>query len=169
VVADPHVHSPGRRQLAGARVGWGEGEPLSEGQLREARELSPPREPRFQRRSKVLEPQARMAAALSGREPTLVCAELALRASLDLELGRAREAALGAMVSLNAAVTELSLDAKAGALAVRIRELRELLPGVIAAAQTALAGPLSVDELEAVSHALERIEAALRARAVASA
>jgi hypothetical protein len=28
---------------------------------------------------------------------------------------------------------------------------------------------LSVDELEAVSHALERIEAALRARAVASA
>jgi hypothetical protein len=169
VVADPHVSSPGRRQLAAARVGWGEGEPLSEGRFSETRDLPPPREPRFPRRSKVLEPQARMAAALSGREPTLVCAELALRASFDLEQGRAREAALGAMVALNAAVTELSLDAKAEALIVRTRELRELLPGVIAAAQTALSGPLSVEELEAVSHALARIEAALRARAVVSA
>jgi hypothetical protein len=167
IVADPHVSGPGRRQLLVARVGYGEGEALSEGRFGESKELAQPRGPRFQRRSKVLEPQARLAAALSNREPPLVCAELALRAGYDLEHGRARESALALMVALNAAVTELSLDSRAEQLAVRIHELRDLLPGVIAAAQTALSGPLSEEELDAIAHALSRVEAALRARAVA--
>jgi hypothetical protein len=168
IVADPHVFGPNRRQLLVARVGFGEGPELSEGRFVETRELPQPRTPRFQRRSKVLEPQARLAAALSAREPPLVCAELALRAGFDLEQGRAREAALSLMVALNAAVTELSLDAKAPELVDRTHELRDLLPGVIAAAQTALSDSLSEPELTDIAHALARIEAALRARAVAN-
>jgi hypothetical protein len=169
IVADPSVSGPGRRQLVVARAGYGDGEGLAEGRFGESRELPAPRGPRFQRRSKVLEPQARLAAALSGREPPLVCAELALRATHDLESGRLREAALGTMIALDAAITELSLDAQAGALAERIEELRSLRGGVVAAAQTALAGALAEAELAAVDLALARTEAALRARAVANA
>jgi hypothetical protein len=169
IVADASVSGPGRRQLVLARAGYGDGEQLAEGRLDASRELTAPRAPRFQRRSKVLEPQARLAAALAGREPPLVCAELALRATHDLESGRAREAALGTMIALDAAITELSLDPLAGALAERIEELRSLRAGVTAAAQTALAGALSESEIEAVATALGRTEAVLRARAVANA
>lgn len=169
IVADPHVSGPGRRQLLSAKVGYGDGEDLAEGRFGMSRELPPPRGPRFQRRAKVLEPQAKLAAALSGREPTLVCADLALRATHDLEEGRLREAALGAMIALNAAVSELARDPQAAAIGGRIGELRDLIGGVTAAAQTALEGPLSEAECAAVSHALARTEAALRARAVAHA
>ncbi len=169
IVADASVSGPGRRQLVVARAGYGDGEKLAEGRFDASRELPAPRGPRFRRRSKVLEPQARLAAALSGREPPLVCAELALRATHDLEAGRAREAALGTMIALDAAITELSLDARADALLERLEELRSLRAGVVAAAQTALSGALSPAELEAVDVALARTEAALRARAVANA
>jgi hypothetical protein len=50
-----------------------------------------------------------------------------------------------------------------------VAELRDQRDAVAAAAQTALAGPLSNGELEAVTHVLSRIEAALRARAVSNA
>jgi hypothetical protein len=50
----------------------------------------------------------------------------------------------------------------------RLDELRELRDDVIAAANTALAAPLSSQQHEKVAHALARIEAALRARAAAS-
>jgi hypothetical protein len=169
IVADPAVSGPSRRQLVVARAGYGNGDKLSEGRLDDSRELAAPREPRFQRRSKVLEPQARLAAALAGREPPLVCAELALRAGHDLESGRPREAALGTMIALDAAITELSLDSQAHALRERIDELRSLRAGIVAAAQTALSGPLSRGETETVDSALARTEAALRARAVANA
>jgi hypothetical protein len=169
IVADPTVSGPGRRQLVMARAGFADGETLSEGRLGESRELPPPRGPRFQRRTKVLEPQARLAAALAGREPPLICAELALRAGHDLESDRPREAALGAMIALDAAITELSLDARAGVLVERIDELRALRAAVVAAAQSALSGALSEAELETVANALARTEAALRARAVANA
>ena len=169
IVADAHVIGPGRRQLVVGRVGYGSGPELAEGRFTQDREIPAPRGPRFQRRAKVLEPQARLAAALSGREPPLVCGELALRASYDLEHGRPREAALQLMVALNAAITELSVDDHAAELAERTRELRELLDGVTTAAQTALSGPLSAADCDAVSHALGRLEAALRARAVLNA
>jgi hypothetical protein len=169
IVADPHVGAPSRRQLVNARVGWGDGEKLAAGRFDDSREIPPPRGPRFQRRAKVLEPQARLAAALAGREPPLVCAELALRAGADLDAERPREAALGTMIALDAAITELSLDARALALLERVDELRELRAGVVSAAQAALADELDAPQVEQVAHALGRVEAALRARLVAGA
>ena len=48
-------------------------------------------------------PQARLAARSGAREPALACEELALRARLDLDQERPREAALQLLVALDAA------------------------------------------------------------------
>jgi hypothetical protein len=168
VTADPFVQVVGRTQVLVARLGFGEGEQVSDGRWSAARELGPPG-PGHQRRSKVLEPQARLAAALGGRERPLVCEELALRAHLDVEHGRHREASLQVLVALDAAIAELSLDAQAPLLAERLPELRSRRPAVAAAAQAALAGDLSEAQREVVISTLQRIEAALRARAVSNA
>jgi hypothetical protein len=112
-------------------------------------------------RLKGLQPQARLAAILSGREEALVCEELALRARLDLDEGREREAALQLVIALDAALAELPAEE---VVVDRLAELRGRRDPVAAAAQAALAGPLSAEEREAVALTLARIEAALRAR-----
>ena len=117
----------------------------------------------------MLGPQARLAAVLSGRERALVCEELALRARLDLDQGRDREAALQVLVALDAALAELSADPSAAHSAERLAELRGQREPVAAAAQAALAGPLGRPPSSRVEFALRRIEAALRARAVGNA
>jgi hypothetical protein len=120
-------------------------------------------------RAKVLHPQARLAAVLGGRERALVCEELLLRARLDLDNGRDREAALQMLVALDAALAELQRDPVAATLGERLEELRGRRDPTAEAAQAALAGPLSVSERQAVERTLQRVEAALRARAVANA
>ena len=167
VTADPYLYPVGRRGALVARVGFGAGEEVADGLWTEARELSA--DPRRHPRAKVLQPQARLAAVLGGRERALACEELALRARLDLEHDRDREAALQVLVALDAALAELQADRTAEVLGERLSELRSQRERVAAAAQTALAGPLSEDERETVAFVLGRIEAALRARAVASA
>jgi hypothetical protein len=92
-----------------------------------------------------------------------------LRAWLDVELGREREAALQVLVGLDAALAELQSDPTAARLGDRLQELRGQRDAIAHAAQAALAGPLSAAEREAVERTLQRIEAALRARDVANA
>jgi hypothetical protein len=171
VIADPDLHPPARAGLLVARVGYGDGDALADGRLSESRELDPPKGRRrfLTRRSKVIEPQARLAAALSRREAPLVCEELALRAQADVGQKRWREAALQLLVCLDAAIAELSVDPAAVTLGDRIDELRGERPGVQAAAQSALAGDLSPAQRDTVAHTLGRIESAFRARAVANA
>ncbi len=167
VMADPYVREVRREQALVARIGYGAGEQVAEGMWTRARELVPG-EPRTHR-TRVLHPQARLAAILSGREPALACEELTLRARLDLDAGRDREAALQLLVALDAALAELPGDPTAGALQERLEELRGLRDSVRVAAQSALAGPVGPTDRDAVAHVLGRIEAALRARAVANA
>jgi hypothetical protein len=167
VIADPYLYPVGRHQALVARIGYGVGEQVAEGRWTDAHELATPE--RRLRRAKVLQPQVRLAALLSSRERSLACEELALRARLDLDHDRDREAALQVWVALDAAIAELSVDPSAPALADRLDELRELRDPVAAAAQAALEGQLSAADQAEVQLALERIEAALRARAVASA
>jgi hypothetical protein len=165
VAADPHVNPVSRGQALVARVGFGSGEEVALGQWTDARELiaAAPR----QRRVDALTPSARFAAVLSGRDRALASEELALRARLDLDHGRHREAALQVLVALDAALAELQRDPAAGALAARLDELRAQRDPVARAAQAALGEPLPAAERGAVAFALERIEAALRARAAA--
>ena len=117
----------------------------------------------------MLQPQARLAAVLGGRERALVCEELVLRARLDLDSGRDREAALQVLVGLDAALAELQGDPAAAPLGERLDELRAHREAIAHAAQEALAGPLSASQRQAVERTLQRIEAALRARAVMNA
>jgi hypothetical protein len=168
VTADPYMQPVGRQHALVARVGYGAGEQVADGLWTDARELLQARR-RRQPRATVLQPQARLAAVLGGRELPLACEELALRARLDIDHGRDREAALQVLVALDAAVAELGADPTAGALADRLEELRGQREAIAAAAQTALGAPLSPSEREAVSFTLSRIEAAFRARAVANA
>jgi hypothetical protein len=164
--ADPHVHGIGRRDAIVARLGYGAGEEVADGLWTDARELVDAASGRHRRRIPVA--QARLAALLTGRQAALACEELALRARLDLDEGRTREAALQVLVALDAALAELPEDPAAPALADRLEELRGLHDGVAGAARAALGpGPLGDPERETAEFALGRVEAALRARALA--
>jgi hypothetical protein len=167
ITADPYLQPVGRAQALVARVGFGVGEEVADGLWTAARELiaSAPRG----RRSRVLAPQARLAAVLGARERPLASEELTLRARLDVDHGRARESALQLLVALDAAIAELSADPSAPQLADRLTELRGQREAVAVAAQAALAGPLNEAQTETVSVTLGRVEAALRARAATSA
>jgi hypothetical protein len=161
ITADPYLQPVGRAQAIVARVGFGAGEEVAEGLWTAARELTAPE---GRRRSRVLAPQARLAALLGAREAALASEELTLRARLDLDHGRPREAALQLLVALDAALAELAAGPHAAELAQRLGELRGQRGPVAAAAQAALSGPLSSDHAAAVDLALGRVEAALRAR-----
>ena len=73
------------------------------------------------------------------------------------------------LVALDAALAELATDPAASILHERLAELRAQRDAVAIAGQAALAGPLSDPDHETVRFTLGRIEAALRARAVANA
>jgi hypothetical protein len=164
VTADPYQTTISRTQAIVARIGFGAGEQVADGLWTDARELV--HVEGRQRRARVLTPQVRYAAVLGGRERPLVCEELALRARLDLDHGRDREAALQVLVALDAALSELPSEPGAAELADRVTELRGQREPVAIAAQAALAGPLGDTELQSIAFTLQRIEAALRARAV---
>ena len=69
-------------------------------------------------------------------------------------------------MALDAALAELGSERGAQQLPVeRLAELRERREPTATAAQAALAGELEATDLQAVTQTLERIEAALRARA----
>jgi len=152
--ADPH------RALV-TRIGYGAGEQVAGGDWEAARELPRPRE----RRSRALVPQQRLAALLSGRDVALACEELALRARGDLDAGRQREAAMQLHLALEAAVAELESWRGRSDMAGRIDELAGLRREVSATANAAIQGGLEPSDVSVVSGALERLEAALRARA----
>jgi hypothetical protein len=164
VTANPQVRTLARAELLVARIGYGDGEEVAYGKWTDARELTLRESHR--RRAKVLEPQARLAQVLGQRVPILVCEELVLRARLDWDSERERPAALQLKLAYEAGLAELGPD-DAHDMQTRIDELTELWPGVERAARSALTGRLSDDEREIFDHALYRLEAALRARAVA--
>jgi hypothetical protein len=165
--AAPHMHEVSPAQALAIRAGWGEGEQVADGHWREARELLLSRQ-RALRRSTVLRPQERLALLLSGRERALLCEELALRARADLDAGRVALAAIGLERAYAAALVELPGERRED-MRGRVEELAALSPSVEEAATAALgAGGQGRAEREldapAVLGALERLEAALRAR-----
>jgi hypothetical protein len=160
--ADPHVREVRREQAVAVRVGYGEGEQVADGRWHTALELPAPKA--TVRRTAALRPQERLAALLGGRDAALACEELALRARQDVDAGRRREAALQLEAALTAALAELEPWTPRADLADRLAELRELHDGVRAAARAALEGGVDDDRHAAVTRALERLEAALRAR-----
>jgi hypothetical protein len=151
--ADPHSHEVAAAQALVIRAGWGEGKQLADGYWQHARELPWVPSTRAQRRAAVLRPDERLAELLGARSEELLCEELALRARLDLDHERLQHAAIELDAALGAALGELGNEANP-ALAPRLDELRALHADVAA----------GEPEEEIVRHALERLEAALRAR-----
>jgi transposase len=164
--ADPYAGAAARAAAQVTRVGYGVGEQVADGRWEAAHELPPPRGPG--RPSRALAPQERVAALLSGRDVALACEELALRARLDVDQEREREAALQLRTALEAGLAELASWRDVGGMAGRLDELEGLRAGVEAAARAALEGGLAPEDAERVRTALGRLEAALRARSAAS-
>jgi hypothetical protein len=162
--ADPYIADPDVLRALAARIGYGSGQQVADGDWAAARELPPPRNAR---RGPCGE--ERLAALLAGRDVALACEELALRARADVTAGRAREAALQLEAALESALAELEGWRDQRDLAERLAELAALREPVAAAAAAARAGTLDPAQAEAVAGALGRLEAALRARAVAAA
>jgi hypothetical protein len=163
--ADPHVPDPDPAAALVTRVGYGAGDMVAAGRWESARILPPPASRTA--RSRALAPQERLAALLSGRDAALACEELALRARADLDAGRQREAALQLDVALRTALHELAGWRARTGMAARLDELAAHRDAVAASAEAALAGGLPPERVAAVTAALERLEAALRARLLA--
>jgi hypothetical protein len=160
--ADPHARDVASHQAIVTRIGYGDGNSVTEGRYEEAWEL--PREDRRTRRS-MEAPEERFAALLGAREQVLVCEELVLRVRADISSGRAREAALSARVALESVLAELEGD-MAGP---RREALESDRVAVADAANAALRGGLSPELTGALAQAAEHMEAALRARRLESA
>lgn len=139
-------------------------------------------------RSAALRPQERLAELLGARGQALMCEDLVLRARLDLDHGRLAHAAIELDAAYAAALGELRGEQRQD-LAIRIDELDKLRPGVAAQARAVLGAaapgadpaeagaPETTSDIEPgteeaamapqeeiIRHALERLEAALRAR-----
>jgi hypothetical protein len=155
---DPYARDVRAEHALVARLGYGAGEQVAEGRFERAIEL--PKEPPKRKRGEALAPQERLAAVLGGRDSLLVGEELILRARLDLDAGRAREAALQARIALEALLGEL--DDKFGA------PLRPLREPVARAANAALDGELSGEDTAAVEDAVEQMRTACRRRGTAA-
>jgi hypothetical protein len=163
--ADPLVVELGRSRPSVTRIGFGPGEEVASGGWTAAVEA--PRPPRG-RQAMLLAPQERVAALLAGRDVALACEELALRARLDLDAARHREAALQLRIAVDAALAELEAFRELSGVPERLEALHDRVPGVVDAAESALRGGLDDEACAAVREGLERLEAVLRARVAAS-
>jgi hypothetical protein len=164
--ADPWVVDADPAHALVCRVGYGTGEQVAEGDWEAARELPLPKPAAG--RSLLLAPQERLAELLGGRDAALACEELTLRARGDLDHDRPREAALQLAIALDTGLAELEAWREQGDMAERLEELDGRREAVARAARAALEGALEPAHVADVRHALERLEAALRARQVVS-
>jgi hypothetical protein len=167
--ADPYLHEVSPAQALVIRAGWGVGEQVADGRWLHARELpyrgrAAGRGRRGRDRSAALRPQERFAALLGARSSSLLCEEHALRARLDLDHGRLASSALELERAFAAALGELRSEQRHD-LALRIDELEQLSAGVERQAALAVSADTAAAlDPDALRHALERLEAALRAR-----
>jgi len=165
--ADPYAREVTRVQALITRLGFGDGESVADGRWDSARELAAPSHAHGRRAGRsALRPQERLAALLAGRDAVLACEELTLRARSDVDAGRLREAALQLRTALEAALAELEPWRERPSLPERIEELRGRRADVDAAADAALRGGVDDEHVETIRSVLERLESALRARAV---
>jgi hypothetical protein len=158
---DPYGHEIGRLAPLAARVGFGTGGELADGNWSEAFEVPSPE--RRRRRRDALRPQERLAELLSGREPIDVCETLLLRARADVAQGRYREAALQLGPGLEALLAELPGRAGPGQ-EEDLATLRDRREAIDRASREALKGDLPAERAEQVADTLYICERVLRRR-----
>lgn len=165
---DPHVQALNPRRAVAARLGYGSGEQVADGDFSAAREvdLGAGGSSLRQRRAEELRPQERLAAALGGRDQFDACETLVLRARADLDAGRRREGALQLRIGLEALLAELrgaladpGHEEDMASLGARRHRAGEL-------ANLALEGDLSAEQTQDVRELVETCERVLRRRRV---
>jgi hypothetical protein len=166
--AEPRAQAEVAAERAAAvRIGYGSGEEIAAGRFTDAREVDlAGRSSRRRRREEELRPQERVAAVLRGREQLDACETLLLRARADLDASRNREAALQLRVGLEALLVELKDSLNDPGHQEDMAALNEHRQAVGDAANAALHGPLSDEQLTAVGGTLEICERILRRRRV---
>src|SRR5437763_7419188 len=152
--ADPYVREVTSAQANVVRVDYGEGDQVADG--RWAAAYAVPLRQQRRKRAEALRPQERLAALLGGSERALVGEELVLRARLDLDAGRLREAALQARIALEALLAELHGE-DAGGLAGHRGAIGD-------AANAALGGELGEELEQGVRDAVDEMRRVLRRR-----
>jgi hypothetical protein len=162
-IQDPYVQEVSSAHATAIRIGYGSGDELALGRWSEARDVSLP-ESRL-RRVEALQPTERVAAVLGGREQVYACETLLLRARLDLDQGRIREAALQLRVGLEALLRELRDDNRRGQRE-DLAELEARREAVVEAANAALHGELEPGDTQRVADALAICERMLRRRRI---
>jgi hypothetical protein len=164
-VAQPQTVSVERAALA--RLGYGSGEEVADGEFTQAREVDPRTGgSRRRHRTEELRPQERVAAVLAGRERMDACETLVLRARADLDAGRVREAALQLRVGLDALLAELASALDDPGHAEDMTTLESRRDESVAAADAALAGDLDPAQHKNVEDLTAICERALRRRRV---
>ncbi len=162
---DPYMREVASAAAVGVRIGYGTGDELADGRWSEAVEL--PRRERRRRRAESLRPQERLAAVLGGREQIDACETLLLRARLDLDQGRGREATLQLRVGLDALLAEL--PGRAGPdQEDDLAALRSSRSAIGEAADRALRGEPSAEDAGRVEETLGVCERVLRRRRILS-
>jgi hypothetical protein len=150
---DPYSREVSPDQATVVRVGYGAGEEVAYGRFTAALEL--PQERGKTSRRDTIRPQERLAALLGGQRELSPAADLVLRAQLDIDCGRPREAALQARIALEALLAELP-----GADPGRAR-LEEVRTPVGDAANAALQGEPPADLRDAVEQAVRTMRTLL--------
>ena len=158
--ADPYAREVAAAGATAVRVGYGSGDLVADGRYAAAYELPPAVPPK---RTEALAPQERLAAILGGSDAVMPSEELVLRARLDVDAGRLREAALQARIALEALLADLrGVEAGMSRLGELIDELRDDRAAVGDAANAALEGEPGEALSQAVTDAVTRMDQALR-------
>jgi hypothetical protein len=150
--ADPYVREVSRSVANVVRVGYGSGDLVADGRFAAAYAL--PEDTRRADAREAMAPLERLAAVLSGTEEVGVAEELVLRARLDVDAGRPREAALQARIALEALLASIEGE-DAGALGEHRQAVGE-------AANAALRGEIGPERAVAVAEAVTEMRRALR-------
>jgi hypothetical protein len=166
--ADPHGRVLSPEQAERVLIGHGSGEETAHGRFADARQvdLEARSSSRRRRREEEMQPQERVAAVLRGRERLDACETLLLRARADLDAGRDREAALQLRVGLEALLIELKGALPDPAHENDMATLQERKSEAGEAANKALTGDLTPEQLTKVEELLQLSERILRRRRV---
>ena len=161
---DPYIAELGPHSPAVTRLGFGEGEALAGGEWSAAIDAPPDPGPR-RRRIDALRPQERVAGVLGRRDRVDVCETLVLRARLDLDHGRTREAALQLGPGLRALLAEVE-PGNNEEQSADLTEARARLAQVDHVAKEALTGELPDQLAAVVGDTLALCERILRRRRI---
>ena len=149
------------------RVGYGSGEETADSRFSDAREIElGAGSSRRQRREADLRSQERVGAVLGGREQVDVCETLLLRARIDLDADRPREAALQLRVGLEALLVELRAEQADPGHDDDMATLAERQGEAVGAAEAAVGGELTSAQAHELRELLEICERVLRRRRV---